>query len=230
MNGVAVAVPVEGRWERGKNTPSHPTMSSPPEKFAMSPKNGDHGSRHRPRQPIQPPPASAVSTASARSHHPPRIAPWGLGKNSPFHMATPHLGSRAKTYPNQLPTQAVPNRRHPSPAEDRRAPGSPPRIAPGRAGLWRPDCGSSPAPASPGPLMRMSASSSPPTSFSSSSSSFCVIKAIFCDGFQTFCTPFFFALYICTLHVTGVGDEMRRRSSIHAWAVEGEGSIASWHH
>lgn len=152
------------------------------------------------RQPIQPPPASAVSTASARSHHPPRIAPWGLGKTAHFIWQPLIWAAGPRHTPNQLPTQAVPNRRHSSPGEDRRAPGSPPRIAPGRAGLWRPDCGSSPAPASPGPLMRMSASFSPPTSFSSSSSSFCAIKAIFCDGFQTFCIPFFFcSIY---LHVT----------------------------
>lgn len=201
-------------------------MSSPPEKFAISPKNGDHGSRHRPgsqfsrRRPAPSAQPAQDRTTHRESHH------GGWGKQ-PISYGNPSFGQQGQDIP---PTNCQP-RQSPTGGTPHRQKTAVPRA---HHPAWRragPDCGSSPAPASPGPLMRMSASSSPPTSFSSSTSSFCcVIKAIFCDGFQTFCTPFFFALYICTLHVTGVGDEMRRHSSLHAWAGEGEGSIASWHH
>lgn len=182
------------------------------------------------------PAANSAAAGQRRQHSQRKIAPptanrtMGVGENSPFHMATPHLGSRAKTYPQPTANPGSPQPAAPLTGRRPPCPGltTPHCAGPGRiveAGLWI------------FTRTRIAGSTHEDVGLIItadlilfSSSSFCVIKAIFCDGFQTFCTPFVFALYICTLHVTGVGDEMRRPSSIHAWAVEGEGSIASWHH
>lgn len=204
-------------------------MSSPPEKFAISPKYGDHGSRHRPgsqfsrRRPAPSAQPAQDRTTHRESHH------GGWGKQ-PISYGNPSFGQQGQDIPptncqpRQSPTQApLTGRRPPCPGLTTPHCAGPGRIV--EAGLWI------------FTRTRIAGSTHEDVGLIITADLilfllffFLCHQSHFLRRVPNLLYTFFFALYICTLHVTGVGDEMRRPSSIHAWAVEGEGSIASWHH